>query len=478
MNVLIVEDNPNDRRLLRYTFEHHGCSVVEAENGREGLELASAHRPDIIVSDALMPVMDGFQLLRALKSNQELRSIPFVFYSATYTEQNETELALSQGAEAFIIKPKAPEEVWLDTCRIYRASKARQGTPAHEATKESEEQYLREYSQIVATKLEKKVLELEEALTRRSQAEEEVRKLNADLEERVRERTAELERRTRELEESRQALVNLVEDLNRTASELQLANETLTTEIRQRQEAQEEISGLNENLLRQKHALEESNRELEAFSYSISHDLRAPLRHIDGFSEVLQAEYASELPPAGQDYLERIRKACHHTQRLTDDLLTYSRLIRSPLHLEQINLSDMSREIIGEMCQSEPARQVETVISEGVTASGDATLLRAVMENLLGNAWKYTGKKERAVIAFGAEERDNRQVYFVRDNGAGFDMAYSSRLFGVFQRLHKAEEFDGTGVGLATCQRIIHRHGGEIWAEAEPGKGATFYFTL
>jgi light-regulated signal transduction histidine kinase (bacteriophytochrome) len=272
--------------------------------------------------------------------------------------------------------------------------------------------------------------------------------------------------------------MNLVEDLNRTASELQMANEALTTEIRQRQKAQEEISGLNENLLRQKHALEDSNRELEAFSYSISHDLRAPLRHIDGFSEVLQEEYARDLPPAGKDYLERIRKACHHTQRLTDDLLTYSRLIRAPLHREQVSLSDMAIEIIGEMRSEDPSRQAETVISEGVTATGDATLLRAVMENLLSNAWKYTGKKERAVIEFGVEERDGRQVYFVRDNGAGFDMAYSGRLFGVFQRLHKAEEFEGTGVGLATAQRIIHRHGGEIWTEAELDKGATFYFTL
>lgn len=471
MKVLIVEDNANDRRLLRYTFEHHDCTVIEAQDGEEGLDLAARHMPDVIVSDALMPRMDGFQLLRALKVDPRLKAIPFLFYSATYTGEQEAELALTHGAEAFIIKPTEPEELWQKTCSVFRAWEARQGAPARPAVEESEAEYLREYSQMVATKLETKVLELEEALFQRIQAENEVRSLNAELEQRVRERTADLELQSKELAESRQALMNLVEELKKT-------NEALSTGIRQREQAQEEISCLNEDLQRQKLSLEATNRELESFSYSVSHDLRAPLRHIDGFSLALQDECLGQLDTNGQRYLLRIRKACQHMENLIDDLLNLSRLSRTPLQREQVNLSELAREIIEQLRLPEPDRQVGITVAEGVTVTGDATLLRSVMENLLGNAWKYTRKKEQPIIDFGATEQGGRTVYYVRDNGAGFDMAYAEKLFGVFQRLHKAEEFEGTGIGLATVQRIIHRHGGEVWAEAKVNEGATFYFSL
>ncbi len=221
-----------------------------------------------------------------------------------------------------------------------------------------------------------------------------------------------------------------------------------------------------------------ANRELEAFSYSVSHDLRAPLRGIDGFSLALLEEYSGLIDATGQDYLQRIRNGCVRMGALIDDLLKLSRLTRGELRRDTFNLSEMVAAISKELRESTPEREVEVVIAPGVTVYGDASLLRAAIANLLQNAWKFTRKRGNAKIEFGAFEQDGVQVCFIRDNGAGFDMQYVQKLFGSFQRLHSSSEFEGTGIGLATVQRIIHRHGGEIRAEGEVGKGATFYFTL
>ncbi|GEM_PF-221120 len=237
-----------------------------------------------------------------------------------------------------------------------------------------------------------------------------------------------------------------------------------------------------------------ANKELESFSYSVSHDLRAPLRSIDGFSRILLEDYAGKLDKDGQGALERVRAGAQRMARLIDDLLKLSRITRVEIIREQVNLSEIANAIRVELETVQPERRVEWVIAEGVAAECDPTLVRAVLENLLGNAWKFTGKREKARIEFGvmAEGIEHRAkseepsalrptpsaVYFVRDNGAGFDMAYADKLFGAFQRLHSEEEFPGTGIGLATVQRIIHRHGGRIWVEGEVDKGATFYFTL
>jgi signal transduction histidine kinase len=256
------------------------------------------------------------------------------------------------------------------------------------------------------------------------------------------------------------------------------ANAALTQEIHQRQQAEEEISWLNNDLMRQKTELEAVNRELEAFSFSVSHDLRAPLRHIGGFTRMLQQGYSERLDAAGQEYLSRIDRSCNTLARLINELLELARISRSEMHLRRLDLSRMAREIADELQLSDPSREVTFCIPDGVKAVGDATLIRLVLANLLGNAYKYTGKTASATIEFGVREEDGRQVYLVRDNGAGFDMKYADKLFAAFQRLHQSEDFEGTGVGLAIVQRIIHRHGGWIRAEAEPGQGATFYFTL
>jgi signal transduction histidine kinase len=224
--------------------------------------------------------------------------------------------------------------------------------------------------------------------------------------------------------------------------------------------------------------LQAANRELEAFAYSVSHDLRAPLRAIEGFSHILLTKYGGVVDETGQDYLRRVRAASQRMGELIEDLLSLSRVSRSELKREDVNLSDLARTVAAELSQRSPGRSVQFVIAPHVVTHADPHLLRVVLENLLGNAWKFTSKRDQACIEFGAETRDGKLVCFVRDNGAGFDMAFADRLFGAFQRLHSTAEFPGNGIGLASVKRIIHRHGGQVWAEGAVDQGATFYFSL
>jgi signal transduction histidine kinase len=225
--------------------------------------------------------------------------------------------------------------------------------------------------------------------------------------------------------------------------------------------------------------LEAANKELEAFSYSVSHDLRAPLRHVDGFSKTLLVRQAENLDDAGREYLQRIRDAVQRMNQLIEDLLKLSRIARTEVNKTSVDLTGMAKEIASLLQEEAPERQVDFVLEDGVTANGDPRLLRVVLENLLSNAWKYTSRKAQARIAFGHKYEDPEQAtYYVQDDGAGFDMANADKLFGPFQRLHTEAEFPGTGVGLATVGRIIHKHGGNIWAEGITDEGATFSFTL
>jgi PAS domain S-box-containing protein len=220
------------------------------------------------------------------------------------------------------------------------------------------------------------------------------------------------------------------------------------------------------------------NKELEAFSYSVSHDLRAPLRAIDGFSQVLLEDCADKLDPQGRDHLRRIRQASQRMAQLIDDLLALSRLSRAELRHAQVDLSAIGRAVAADLGERDPARRVSWAIAPGLEARGDPRLLQIALTNLLGNAWKFTRHQPEAAIVLGSRELDGERVFHVQDNGVGFDMAYASKLFSPFQRLHAQAEFEGTGIGLVTVQRIVHRHGGRIWAESAEGRGATFYFTL
>jgi signal transduction histidine kinase len=242
------------------------------------------------------------------------------------------------------------------------------------------------------------------------------------------------------------------------------------------------VEGAGKRLEETNRELEATNRELEAFSYSVSHDLRAPLRSIDGFSQILLEDYWDDLDDEGRDYLRRVRGASQKMGRLIDDLLGLSRVTRGVLRRERVDLGAIAREVFAELREEAPERRVEFHADEGLVELGDARLVRVALWNLIGNAWKFTAKEPVTRIEFGRDAQLSREggvpVYAVRDNGAGFEMAYANKLFGAFQRLHASDEFEGTGIGLATVQRIVHRHGGRIWARGAVGEGAAFFFTL
>ncbi len=224
--------------------------------------------------------------------------------------------------------------------------------------------------------------------------------------------------------------------------------------------------------------LQAANKELETFSYSVSHDLRAPLRHLNGFSQALLEDYSDKLDDSGKNYLQQVRDASQEMAQLIDDVLRLARITRSEMRQEFVNLSELAAGVVADLQKMERRPNLTVHIEAGLSAQGDKRLLRIVLANLLGNAWKFTSQRKDAEITFGKAQQNGETFYFVRDNGAGFDMAYANKLFGAFQRLHSAGEFEGTGIGLATVQRVIHRHGGRVWAEGEINQGATFYFAL
>jgi light-regulated signal transduction histidine kinase (bacteriophytochrome) len=243
-------------------------------------------------------------------------------------------------------------------------------------------------------------------------------------------------------------------------------------------QAQHQIDLLYRDLQARNRALEAANKELESFSYAVSHDLRSPLRSIHGFSEALSQSASAKLSPEETNWLQKISDAAARMDRLTEDLLRLSRITRSQLKREPVDLALLARQVVHELRQADPHRDVFFAISDSLGTHADPGLMRVALTNLLGNAWKYTGRRQQALISFGQEERDGQKVFYVRDNGAGFDMSYASKLFAPFQRLHSAREFPGSGVGLACVARVIHKHGGRIWADAKTGGGAAFFFTI
>jgi PAS domain S-box-containing protein len=294
------------------------------------------------------------------------------------------------------------------------------------------------------------VVVMQEDITERMQAERELQKHREHLEELVKKRTKELEEKNKTLKKSQQAMTYLVEDVNEARAELDTTNSKL----------------------------KDANKELEAFSYSVSHDLRAPLRSIDGFSKILLEDYQDTLDKQGKHYFQRIRAGTQKMGQLIDDLLHLSRIGRQPLNKKSINLKTIANEVYQLLEPERKNRKVKFTVHKCPKTLADPNLMLNVFLNLLSNALKFTKNKPLTEIEFGCKEKDNKTIFFIKDNGVGFDMKLAGKLFSPFQRLHSNEEYEGSGIGLAIVQRIIFRHGGRIWIESEPNKGTTFYFTL
>ena len=274
-----------------------------------------------------------------------------------------------------------------------------------------------------------------------------------------------------ELADTQRAALNVLEDFESEKNKVEQVNTDLRNEIRERLRV--------EQALRQATAAAEAaSKELEAFSYSVAHDLRAPLRSLDGFSQALVEDFGSSLDPEAIRYLHHIRDASEHMGELIDDLLKLSRITRAELRREDVDVSALAELVVGRLREADPDRDVAVRVEPGLRTAADPKLLEIVLTNLIGNAWKFTRKSEGPRIDVGYDAASRPAAFFVRDNGAGFDPRYAEKLFGVFQRLHSTQEFEGTGIGLATVRRIVLRHGGDVWAEGAVGKGATFHFTL
>jgi signal transduction histidine kinase len=279
-----------------------------------------------------------------------------------------------------------------------------------------------------------------------------------------------------------EAFNNMLAEIEGATHELQAAKREAEREVAERRRVEEEVLRLNvelEQRVKERTAqLEYTNGELESFCYTVSHDLRAPLRAIDGFSQALIEDFPADVPEEALRYLDRIRAATQRMGQLIEDLLNLSRVSRVELARREVDVGELARQVATDLHVRDPSRAVEIAVWDEMRVDADPRLLRAALENLMGNAWKFTGKVERPRIEVGALRDNGRSTFFVKDNGAGFDMAYANKLFGAFQRLHSERDYAGTGIGLATVQRIMHRHGGRIWADAKPGKGAVFFFTL
>ena len=449
LEILVAEDSPTQAEKLKYILEENDFRVVIASDGKKALETMRAHKPILLITDVNMPEMSGYELCRQVRDDEKLGDLPVILLTSL-SDPEDVFKGLECGADNFITKPY--EEVNLLARIQYLLANVH--LRKREKVQISMEVFLAGRKHVITSdraQILNLLLSTYEAAVHKNRelagARDDLAKLNAQLEDKVMERTASLE-----------------------------------AEITERKRAQEEIRKLNEELelrvVKRTEQLLVANRELEAFSYSVSHDLRTPLRSIDGFSRILLEDYADKLDDEGRDCLETVRAATQKMGHLIDDMLQLSRITRSEIHVRPVNLSLQVADLAKDLRKTNPGRTVEVVIEPDLIALADPRLIEIALGNLLGNAWKFTSQQPAARIEFGRKMDHGLPTYFLRDNGAGFDMAYAEKLFGAFQRLHTVDEFPGTGVGLATVQRVIHRHGGKVWAEAKVGEGATFYFSL
>lgn len=418
--ILIVEDSPTQALQLQHTLERHGYRVAVAPDGKAALALVREQRPTLVVSDVLMPEVDGYQLCRQIKAEADFKDTPVILLT-TLAEPEDIIRGLECGADAFITKPYE-DHYLLARIQHFLANqelrKGEQGQP---------------------------VVEIIFAGRKHAITSDRLQILNL--------------------------LLSVYEGAVHKNRELLKVQEAL-------QRLNEELEARNEDLRRYSRELEAANKELDAFGYSIAHDLRAPLRAVHGFASILLEDYAAYLPASGQRYLQDVKDNVIKLDQLIQTLLSFSRFSRQPLKRQPVALTALVRHVLEELRDERAGRRVEITVHDLPPCHGDPALLKQVFLNFLTNALKFTRRREVAHIEIGCRQTDGETVYFVKDDGVGFDMRYASKLFGVFQRLHSAEEYKGTGAGLAIVQRIIHRHGGRVWAKAAVNRGATFYFTL
>lgn len=583
--ILVVDDRVENRELLVTLLGYGHHELWEASDGEEALELVRRHRPDLVITDVLMPTMDGYELVRQLRADPEIARTAVIFCTAYYHEGEARNLARACGVSHLLTKPIDPRLV------LRVVDEALGLAPSADPAPPPGEEFDRQHLRLVTDKLSQKATELRavnqrlaalievnlqlaaendvfrqlENLCRSARSLFGARYAAAGVSTRQEEKpeyfvisgmdvktsaalgepslhsgllgTLLAERRTlrftrpdngdpeevglparfpsvhsflgapissmlqtygwlclsnqlgdKEFSEEDERLMTLLtahfgrlfenrslyDALRRKAQELE-------GEVAERRRAELEVLSLNQELeqrvVERTTQLEAANQELEAFSYSVSHDLRAPLRAIDGYAALLIEDFP-QLPEEAGSYLRKLRDNARRMGALIADLLAFSRLSQQPLHRGEADPAGIFAEALEELRRSEPGRALEVTIEPLPPCSADPSLLRQVVLNLLSNALKFTRGRDPARIVVGFEQGPPEGAYFVRDNGVGFDMRHADKLFGVFQRLHRAEDFEGTGIGLSLVQRIVHRHGGRIWCEAAPGQGATFFFTL
>jgi two-component system NtrC family sensor kinase len=520
MTVLVIDDSVTFREALRSALTAAGYDVVVAASGEEGLRVAADRRPSAIMVDGVLPGIDGATVIRRVRLDSALRAVPCLLVTGSLGAGAELR-ALDAGADAFVRKEDDIDVILAKLAAVLRRASVATAP-----------------EQSASSLGPKRILAVDDSLT---YLEALGGTLRADGYDVVLARSGEAALELLAVQsvdcilldlmmpglsgqdtcrrikgapgirniplimltalEDREAMIHGLsvgaDDYISKSSDFEILKARMRAQIRRRQ-FEDEMHHAREELLTKElemaeaHAardiaemrarlcdeLESRNQELEAFSYSVSHDLRAPLRAIDGFSQALLEEHSHGLDEKGKHYLTRVRASAARMGELIDDLLELSRVGRAELRRTRFDLSALAERVLAELCSGDPDRKVETNVQRGLLVDADAQLIRVALDNLLGNAWKFTRKTAHAKIDLGAEEQNGSLVYFVRDNGAGFNMTFVAKLFSPFQRLHSEAEFPGTGIGLATVHRIVDRHGGRIWAEGAVGEGATVYFTV
>lgn len=514
MDILIAEDDENSRLVLAAALSGRGHRVRTAANGREALDMARAVPPELVVSDILMPELDGYALCRALRADPVLAGVPLVFYTATFTDRRDEELAYRLGADRFVLKP----------CDITQLLQILESVVHCPEGASAASPPLDMYAERLRSKLDKKVQELEaERLRLRDFAQaaadwfwetdtslrivyasDIARSLvgmhlddlfalrhpaampGRDPAESVRERSGFRDVMIEWRQEGQARVMALSgrpwQALDGGFAGYRGAARDVSRQIEAEQSLRRLNTELDERVRERTASLREAFEELESFSYSVSHDLRAPLRSMAGFAALLQSEVEEILPAehctGARDHAQRIVRAALRMERLVDDLLELARVSRTPLHRREVDLSRMADGILASLAASASGAPVAVRVEPGLRVAGDPGLLHILFDNLLRNAWKFSARRDRPLIEVGQRSCGDEQVFYVRDNGVGFDMDHTGRLFHAFNRLHPEDGFEGTGIGLAIVQRIVRRHGGRIWAESAPDRGACFFFVL